>query len=161
MAICGQSTLAAATLAAQGHADVQLPTNHVKPITNFFVSVAATGERKTATDHEALWPFRKREKVLREDYDRTLPQYENAKIAWEKVRDDALKKVKGDHAEIKLALDRLGPPPTAPLMPMLTCPEPTYEGLIKHLVAGQPCVRSPRFGAKTSTRPLAEISNSV
>ena len=73
MAICGQSTLAAATLAAQGHADVQLPTNHVKPITNFFVSVAATGERKTATDHEALWPFRKQEKVLREDYDRTLP----------------------------------------------------------------------------------------
>ena len=69
MAICGQSTLAAATLAAQGQADVQLPTNHVKPITNYFVSVAATGERKTATDSEALWPFRKQEKVLREDYD--------------------------------------------------------------------------------------------
>ena len=57
MAICGQSTLAAATLAAQGHADVQLPTGHVKPISNFFMTIAATGERKTATDHEALWPF--------------------------------------------------------------------------------------------------------
>src|SRR4051794_34844505 len=54
MAICGQSTLGAATLAAQAHADVELPTGQVKPISNFFVSVAATGERKTATDSEAL-----------------------------------------------------------------------------------------------------------
>ena len=46
LAICGQSVIAAATLAVQGHADVQLPTGHVKPISNFFVTVAETGERK-------------------------------------------------------------------------------------------------------------------
>ena len=140
MAICGQSTLAAATLAAQGHGDVQLPTGHVKPISNFFMSVAATGERKTATDHEALWPFRKREAALREDYDRALPQYENAKIALEKARDHAVKKAKGDRAAIRFALDSLGPPPPALLSPMLTYPEPTYEGLCKHLVSGQPSI---------------------
>ncbi len=138
MAICGQSTLAAATLAAQGQADVELPTGHVKPITEFFVSVAATGERKTATDKEALWPFMMREKALREDYAGLLPQYENAKIAWEKAREHSVKKAKGDRAAIKAALDNLGPPPQVPLTPMLTCPEPTYEGLIKHLVSGQP-----------------------
>ena len=138
MAICGQSTLAAATLAAQGQADVELPTGQVKPITEFFVSVAATGERKTATDKEALWPFIKKEMALREDYEGQLPQYVNAKIAWEKAREHSVKKAKGDRAAMKAALDNLGPPPRAPLTPMLTCPEPTYEGLIKHLVSGQP-----------------------
>jgi hypothetical protein len=58
IAICGQSVIAAATLAAQAHADVQLPTDHVKPISNFFVTIAETGERKTAADSEALWPVR-------------------------------------------------------------------------------------------------------
>jgi hypothetical protein len=140
MAICGQSTLAAATLAAQGHADVELPTGQVKPISNFFVSVAATGERKTATDSEALWPFRKRETVLRENYNQALPEYENAKIAWEKARDHAVKKSKGSCAAIKAALEALGPPPSTPLSPILTCPEPTYEGLCKHLGSGQPSI---------------------
>jgi Protein of unknown function (DUF3987) len=140
LAICGQSTLAAATLAAQGHADVQLPPGQVKPISSFFFSVAATGERKTATDNEALWPFKKREKALREEYDKTLPHYENAKIAWEKAREHAVKQARGNPAAIKLALNNLGPSPAAPLTPMLTCPEPTYEGLVKHLVFGQPSV---------------------
>jgi len=140
MAICGQSTLAAATLAAQGLADVQLPTGQDRPISNFFVSVAATGERKTATDNEAQWPFKKREKALREDYDIALPQYQNATVAWEKARDHAVKKAKGDRGAIKFALDSLGPPPQAPLTPMLTCPEPTYEGLCRHLVYGQPSI---------------------
>jgi hypothetical protein len=138
LAICGQSVLAAATLAAQGHANVRLPTGHDKPLSNFFISVAATGERKTATDKEALWPFRKREQALREEYETAFPQYENAKIAGDKARDYAVRKAKGNRAAIRFALDSLGPPPPAPLTPMLTCPEPTYEGLCKHLGIGHP-----------------------
>ncbi|MEI8153559.1 MAG: YfjI family protein [Hyphomicrobiales bacterium] len=140
IAICGQSALAAATLAVQGHADIELPTGQVKPISCFFVTVAETGERKSATDYEALWPVRAREKALRENCNRTLPQYENAKVAWDEARKVAVKKAKGNPAAIKLALDNLGPPPTAPLTPMLTCTEPTYEGLVKHLILGQPSV---------------------
>jgi Protein of unknown function (DUF3987) len=56
LAISGQSVLAAATLAVQGHANVELPTGQAKPLSNFLVSVAATGERKTAVDQEALRP---------------------------------------------------------------------------------------------------------
>ena len=74
IAICGQSVIAAATLAAQAHADVQLPTGHVRPISNFFVTIAETGERKTAADSEALWPVRKREKALREAYRRSVAE---------------------------------------------------------------------------------------
>jgi hypothetical protein len=37
-------------------------------------------------------------------------------------------------------LDQLGPPPSAPLEPLLTCPEPTYEGLSKHFAVGLPSI---------------------
>jgi hypothetical protein len=142
MAICGQSTLAAATLAVQGHADNELPTGQAKPILNFFISIAATGLRKTATDSEALWPVRKRENALRQDYDRALPDYTNAMMAFEKVRDQVVRRhaKKANRAELESALEALGPSPIAPLTPMLTCPEPTYEGLCKHLVSGRPSI---------------------
>ena len=134
IAICGQSTLAAATLAAQGHADVELPTGQVKPISNFFVSVAATGERKTATDNEALMAvpearngFARKVRPgpagLRERQDRLG-----------KSAGSCRKESKGRSRGDQVRAGSLGPAPTAPLAPMLTCPEPTYEGLCKHLV---------------------------
>jgi hypothetical protein len=107
VAICGQSVIAAATLAAQGHVDVELPTGHIKPISNFFMTIAETGERKTAADSEALWPVRKREKGLREEYDEALPSYDNQKVAWEKAREAAVRKAKGDRGVIKFALDAI------------------------------------------------------
>ena len=140
MAICGQSVLAVGTLAVQGHADVELPTGQIKPISCFFLSIAPTGERKTAADTEALWPAKKRETALRESYDRNLPNYHNAKMAWEAAQKQIISKGKGDRIAIKRALDQLGPPPMPPLTPMLTCPEPTYEGLVKHLASGEPSV---------------------
>jgi hypothetical protein len=140
LAICGQSVIGAATLAVQGYADVELPTGHIKPLSNFFLTVAETGERKSAADTEALWPVRKREAMLREEYDAALPSYENQKVAWEKSREVAVRKAKGDRGTIKFALDAIGPPPKAPLPSMLTCTEPTYKGLCKYLHVGQPSV---------------------
>jgi hypothetical protein len=138
LAICGQSVLAAATLAVQGHSDVELPTRQVKPLTNFYITIAATGERKTAVDTEALWPVRKREAALRENYDALRLDYLNSKTAWEKAREAATKKAKGDRVFIKTALDVLGSPPVPPLEPLLTCPDPTYEGLCKLFASGWP-----------------------
>src|SRR3984893_13986467 len=45
---------------------------------------------------------------------------------------------KGNRATIKAALDALGPAPAAPLEPVMTCPEPTFEGLCKLFAVGQP-----------------------
>ena len=69
-----------------------------------------------------------------------MPSYENQKVAWEEARDHAVKKAKGDRGAIKFALDAIGPAPIPPLPPMLTCPEPTYEGLCKYLQSGQPSI---------------------
>lgn len=138
IAICGQSVLAASTLAVQGLANVGLPMGHAKPLSNFFVSVAATGERKSAVDQEALWPVRKREAALRKTFPGERLEYENKEMAWKKARDAAVKKAKGNQAAIKAALDALGQAPLPPLEPLLTCGEPTFEGLCKLLAVGWP-----------------------
>ena len=69
MAIAAQSVLAAATLAVQPHANVELPTGLVRPVSNFFVTVAASGERKSASDVAAMAPLRQREAALRDRFE--------------------------------------------------------------------------------------------
>ncbi|QQO34497.1 DUF3987 domain-containing protein [Bradyrhizobium diazoefficiens] len=140
IAICGQAVLAAATLTVQGHADVELPTGHARPTSGFFISIAATGERKSAVDREALWPIHKREAALRAAFVDEMLQFENAEAAWKKAREVAMKSARGDRARIKTALDALGAAPIRPLTPVLTCNEPTFEGLCKLLAVGQPSV---------------------
>jgi hypothetical protein len=140
MAICGQAVLAGATLTVQGFANVKLPMGHQKPLSCFFVSVAATGERKSAVDHEALLPVREREADLRKAFAGERLEFENKETAWKKARDEAVKKAKGDRAHVEAALDELGQPPVPPLEPLLVCGEPTFEGLIKLLAVGWPSV---------------------
>jgi hypothetical protein len=139
-AMCGQAVLAAATLAVQGHADVQLPTAQVKPISNFFLTVAGTGERKSATDSMALGPVHKHEETLLEIYRAELPLYNNKKLAWDAARKKICHSSKGDLAATNVALSSLGPEPEAPLSPLFTCQEPTFEGLCRALQCGQPSV---------------------
>jgi hypothetical protein len=83
LAICGQSVLAVAALATQGHADIELPIGRpgqAKPLSGFFVTVAATGERKSVCDREAMWPVTTREAALREARETELSSYGNANL---------------------------------------------------------------------------------
>src|SRR5262249_6979754 len=100
--------------------------------------VANSGERKSESDKQALWPIREREKALREAHDAALPAYRDDKAAWEKAREHAMKAGKGDRAKIRAALEAIGPAPTGPLEPMLTCDEPTIEGLHRLFGIGWP-----------------------
>jgi hypothetical protein len=138
LATCGQSVLAAATLAVQGLANIELPTRQVRPTSCFFVTVAATGERKTSVDTEALRPIRRQENDLREEHAELALHYQNDLAAWEKARDVAVKKAGGDRAAIRTALDRTGVKPKPPWLPLLVVEEPTYEGLCKLLAASRP-----------------------
>src|SRR5262249_54962104 len=101
LAICGQSVLAAATLVTQAHANIELPNGQSVPLSTYLLSVAVTGERKSAVDREALWPVRKREQTLREEYDAKRGDYTNATAAFEKARECVLKDGKGDRDRIK------------------------------------------------------------
>jgi hypothetical protein len=141
IAMCAQSVLAATSLAVQGHADVVLPigSGHLRPVSSYFFTVAATGERKSASDGEALSPIRKHEAALRERYGLDRSDYDNDKAAWDRARERAMRAGRvGDRVAIKAALDGLGPAPSSPLVPMLTCPEPTFEGLCRLFAGGWP-----------------------
>jgi hypothetical protein len=140
MAICGNSVLGAANLSVQGHGDVALPIGpgQAKPVSSYFITIAESGERKSECDKQALWPIRARERALRDMHDAELPTYLNDKAAWEKARDHAVKKGAGDRGRIRAALDALGPAPSRALQPMLTCEEPTIEGLHKLFAIGWP-----------------------
>ncbi|MDI2073043.1 YfjI family protein [Bradyrhizobium sp. Mp27] len=138
LAMCGQAVLAAAALVVQGHADVELATGQIKPVSNFFLTVAASGEKKTATDQRALAPVRKHEEFLAETYKAERQAFLNDHAAWDAARKAAINSHKGDRSAIRNALNKLGPEPVAPPLPMLTCPDPTFEGLTLALQQGQP-----------------------
>lgn len=139
LAIAGCSVLAVASLTAQAHADVLHPaTGRAVPLSLFMLTIAETGERKSAADIEALAPVKKREFDLSRKYEFARQQWSNSHEAWETARIMAKKKGKGDRHTIEAALRAVGDEPTAPLSPALTVPEPTYEGLVKLYAVGQP-----------------------
>lgn len=136
--MAGSSVLAVASLAAQLHADVTLPVpGSVRPLSLFLVSVAGTGERKSAANGEAMRPVRRHEARLREHYDEAVIDHRRAKRAFDVAIANA-EKTKGDRHEIKLAIGAVGEEPPAPLLPILTTDEPTIEGLHKLFEKGQP-----------------------
>ncbi len=133
-ALAAQSVLATASLAAQAIADVQMPYGQTRPLSLFHVTIAATGERKSTADDEATWPLRKREKELREIWQREQERWNVEHTAWgaEKRKIETDKRF--DFQSRKEALTLLGPAPEPPLQPFLTAPDPTLEGLIKSWV---------------------------
>src|SRR5271166_525307 len=67
-AMAAQSVLAVASLAAQGLVDVLLPYGQPRPDSLFALTIAASGDRKTSADKEAMIPVRMREKKLGETF---------------------------------------------------------------------------------------------
>lgn len=140
LAICGQSVMAAATLAIQPHANVKLPTGQERPLNNFYFTVAESGERKSSCDKEALSPIRLYEEDLRADYARDYGQWKNMHEIWERDRKRIVANNKLNKEEQRKALNELGDEPVAPLNPILLCPDNTIEGITKHLTEGLPSI---------------------
>jgi hypothetical protein len=139
MAIGAQSLLAAAALSVQGHADVVLPIGETKPVSLYLITVAESGERKDACDRLAMRPITQYQISLRDQYDIDHPYWLDEKAIWDKAREKALRlNKKGDRAAMRADLQALGPAPPEPLEPLLTCSEPTFEGLCKLFAHGRP-----------------------
>jgi hypothetical protein len=140
-AISGQSILAAAALVAQGKYDV-LIDGRVCPVSEFFVTIGESGERKSAIDKVVLAPVRAFEKRLRDKYETEHADYSNKKAAYDEQRRQILadKKEYKSREQKEKALAELGSPPAAPIGSTIIADEPTYEGLVKELQYGYPSV---------------------
>jgi hypothetical protein len=141
MAICAQSVLAVANLAVQGHVNIKLPFGQIRPISCLFLTIADSGDRKTSCDNEIIKYIEQHEDKLRENYKQKYNNWKNDLDAWESQRKKILSGNKSsDRSSKKLALDMLGAEPMKPLDPILTCTEPTFEGLCKLMITGQPSI---------------------
>jgi len=142
MAICGTAVLAAAACATQALRNVELPIvgGQCKPLSLYFMTRAQYGERKTATDTQALRPLNDRAKELRQDFDAKSLSYRNALDVWTAQRQRIVKNKQLDASKQKSELEFLGAEPSPPKSPILTLQEPTLEGLTKHLKIGYPSI---------------------
>jgi putative DNA primase/helicase len=135
VALASQSVLAAASLAVQPLADVSIDGRQ-SPLSCFFVSVGASGERKSTVDNAVLAPHRKREHILIDIAKNEGIDYQASLETWKRDKEKATKE-KGD---IKQALLALGAEPEAPLGGQMITEEPTYEGIFKQLQYGLPSI---------------------
>lgn len=146
LAMCCQSVLASASLAAQAHYDVKMPWGERKPLSLFLLTVGSSGERKTAVDDVVLGAAKVQERADVEHYHAEFQQYEADLAAWNHATDAAKKAAttgkKGQATAdvVRRAVDACGPKPEAPIARLRFVTDPTVEGLFKLLAAGQPSV---------------------
>ena len=131
-AMAGQSVLTVASLAAQALADVRLPHGQLRPLSLFALTIAASGDRKSSADAEAMIPVRMREAQLRQEYEPKKASFEIDRAAWRGQRAQ-IDRSKADIELRKHDLEALGPEPEQPIWPVLTLSETTHEGLTKNM----------------------------
>ncbi|WP_030128108.1 YfjI family protein [Pseudomonas sp. QTF5] len=119
-ALAAQSVLAASALATQGHAGLQLDGRHY-PLSLYLITVAASGDRKTAADRSALLPARQWEREQWQHYREQLFRYRAAQRQAQRISP-------ADPAPTNSV-----PLEAEPSAPRLITTDPTIEALIKGL----------------------------
>ena len=134
-ALAAQSILAAAAMAAQPHANVVRAGQPI-PLSLFALTIAESGDRKTAADRLALRAHQQRQLTLLDSYREALKDYRNQKDAFQRVRGQTLEKTKDGVQALATKLEALEEP-QAPPLPYILAEEPTLEGLQKSFLYGQ------------------------
>ncbi|MCV2224888.1 YfjI family protein [Pseudomonas mercuritolerans] len=119
-ALAAQSVLAASALATQGHAGLQLDGRNY-PLSLYLITVAASGDRKTAADRCALLPARQWEREQWQRYREQLARYRAAQRQAQRIKPGDPEPVNGMSLEAE------------PSAPRLITTDPTIEALIKGL----------------------------
>lgn len=140
LGLVAQSVLAAATYATQAHGNVVLPYGEAVPISGFFLTIAKSGERKTAVDRIATKAMAERQKELAQADATDTFAFAAETAAHDAARKNILadKKRFGTKEHMQEALKDLGPAPEPPLTSVLLATEPTFEALVKCFHGGQP-----------------------
>ncbi|HTO20175.1 MAG TPA: YfjI family protein [Pseudomonas sp.] len=134
-ALAAQSVLAAAAMAAQPHANV-LRAGQPIPLSLFALTIAESGDRKSAADRLALRAHQERQQTLLETYREALTVYRKRRDANQSVRGQALEKPTGKAEKPAAELvDQEEPQP--PPLPFILAEDPTLEGLQKSFLLGQ------------------------
>jgi len=140
IAVAAQSALSVASLAVQGFADVETLGGYA-PCSLFCLTIAQSGERKSACDKLLMHGVREYEADAAAEYRTRYANYDTDQKLWDARRNRLMKGAAGDGEKAKDAkrnLDDLPPAPEPPLSPNRTATEPTFEGLVKLFGIGHP-----------------------
>lgn len=134
--LAAQSVLAVAGFAAQDKANITMD-GRTYPLSLFLITVAESGDRKTACDRVASKPLDdwQRRKVV--EHTAELRAYRDAAEIYETERRGALAGKKVSAADKAAALEALNAPEPPP-EPVVICQEPTLEGLQRSFRQGWP-----------------------
>jgi hypothetical protein len=132
--LAAHSVLGFACLAAQAHADVHT-LGGVRPISLNMLTIAGSGERKTASDRLAGLPVHERRKNLQTTYRTQLREYEAAKAA-HRMKVSKAKEQAESPDDLAQAIRDIRAEPV-PRKPFFIVTEPTAEGLFISLADGQ------------------------
>lgn len=137
-AIAMQSVLAVASTAAQGLADVETLQGSV-PISLFLLTIAQSGERKSACDGLATRAIKDVDQERERQHRHKKREFEAKLLEFQrglrrKPKND-FDVIEGDHTEPKVDLA-----PEPPLVPTILISDVTIEGLHRRLETGTPSV---------------------
>jgi len=162
--MCGQSVIAAVNFCIQEHVDVAT-TYGVRPVSEFFVTLGQSGERKSSVDRLVLAGVKAWQDSQFDDFEIRKAAAREALEAWEKGRKAAKKaasasvpagkpkpvdRILADLAdkertqfdvideEVGDDLDPAGDKPMLPLFPQRLIDDPTVQGLTKMFKDGFP-----------------------
>lgn len=135
-ALAAQSVLGAAAMAAQPIANVQRDGLTI-PLSLFLLTVAESGDRKTAADRLALHSHYARQNALQNSYRSEQRKHRDEQDAYLKARTNIIDKLKAPPEIMASELGKLIEP-LPPRFPILLAEEPTIEGLQKAFLRGHP-----------------------
>lgn len=149
MPLIGGACLASLSLAIQGLVDVARDDVLVGPSSLYILTVAESGERKSAADKFVSGPLRSLESELQQKAKEKIKEARSAERAY-KVKLQAAEKylkdvsLNGDEAEISQAerklMDLIDAAPKVPLSPILIFEDTTQEGFMQLISDGYPSV---------------------
>lgn len=139
--IAAQSALSVASLAVQPFANVETLGGSA-PVSLFCLTIAGSGERKSTCDKMFMASIRDQERAQSQAHVEALADWRLKHKIWTAKHDAIVKAASAKKPPPAAATDAdteaLGAEPVAPLSPNLTATEPTFEGLAKLFISGQP-----------------------
>jgi hypothetical protein len=135
VAIAANAVLAAASFATQSHADVETLGGSARPLSLYVLTIAASGDRKTAADDVALVPMREHRKRLTKAYNAALQEHELA-VEVRKIERQKAREVAKGGEDVSARLKELEDTPP-PRKPKLFCSELSAPALIRSFADGQ------------------------
>ena len=140
--IAAASILANCAFATQCHYDVINPMGNVSPSSLNFLTVAESGERKSAADKYAIEPTRNHQSILKEECEKRSKTYKTEIAVWNAKSKAIMRNAKSISKNEMLARlndeNECGPKPELPLNYKLLISNPTIEGIDTHFKYGHP-----------------------